>query len=70
VVSGEAHASRSYRARVEGYYVVQPVTGIAVAGPYADHADAQIEATARNRRWPSPLDPLEVRVVTEAAHAR
>lgn len=61
----EARAQVCRRDGVQGYYVVQPRMGIAVAGPYDLHSDAQREATARNTSLPHPPppDPLEVRLL-------
>lgn len=48
---------------VHGYYVVNRVTNIAAAGPFADHHAARVEAGRRNRIPLATPNLLEVRLI-------
>ena len=56
-------ACDAYHARVCGYYIVNRETDLAVAGPYKDPAEAQLEASRRNRMPLAKPGVLEVRLI-------
>lgn len=58
-----AYAQRCWNADVNGYYVVNPRTRIAVDGPYDSQEDAQRSASRRNAELPIASDLLEVRLI-------
>lgn len=58
-----AHAELSRKLCRPGYYVVNPLTDIAVAGPFGEHATAQRLASERNAEPPVAADALEVRLI-------
>lgn len=47
----EDAANRAYRENVPGWYVVQPRTDLAVAGPYSGEKNARVEAARRDAAW-------------------
>lgn len=59
-MSGESRADRRYRGREAGWYVVNPETRIAVAGPFVEREWAEREARHRNAH--PPVAPCELEV--------
>jgi hypothetical protein len=57
------HAQLAQKHGDHGYYVVNPVSGLAVEGPYLDHPSAQRAAARLNARPPVAPDRLEVRLL-------
>lgn len=66
-MAGEMAANRRYNNGDTGFYVVNPETQIAVAGPFRAATPAHLEAASRNTT--PPLAPTQLEVV-EIAYSR
>jgi hypothetical protein len=66
----ERHAQRRYILDEPGFYVVNPKTDIAVAGPYDEAEQARGDANRRNATLPAAPDPLVVVQLAQGRGAR